>query len=106
MSEEDVEEIRRQRIAQMQQQQAERARQQMMLQQLRKGAQLFLTREAQDRLDTLRVAHPEKASKAELVIVKMAEAGSISRELPLADGRLRQILRDMEPRRETTIVRR
>lgn len=80
-----------------------RQKQEAMLQQLRKGAQLFLTRTAQDRLDTLRISHPEKAAKTEAIIVRLAQNRQITREKPLDDEMLLEMLRKMEPKRETKI---
>ncbi len=107
MNEEELEAIRQKKMAQRQEQYQEQAaqaqKQQEMLRQLRDGAKLFLSREAQERLDTLRVSRPEKTAKAEAIIIRLAQNKQISREQPLSDDMLRDMLRKLDPQRETKI---
>ncbi|MFH1786662.1 MAG: DNA-binding protein [archaeon] len=105
MGDTELEEIRRQRMAQLQRQKEHESTQQL-LQQLRRGAQLFITREAADRLDRVRYAHPQKAVLAEQSIVEMAKRRQISRENPLTEEQLIVILQSFGAERETTTERR
>jgi len=101
----ELEEIRRKRAAELQNPEEQEARERAMLQQLRKGAMLFLTDSARDRLDRASYANPSTAAQAEVEIVKMAQAGMISRENPLDESGLITILRRLQPRREPTFTR-
>ena len=101
----ELEEIRQGKAADLKQKEAEAARQQQMLQQLRKGALLFLTPEARDRLDNVGMIRPELAAQAELMIVKLVQSNQISRESPMSDQQLTTLLRNLTSERKTTITR-
>jgi len=99
----EIEELRQRKLAEAQANRENAEKEQAMLQQLRKGAMLFLTDEARDRLDRASYANPAIAAQAELEIVKMAQSGTVSRENPLTEEKLITILRSLQPRRETTM---
>jgi len=102
----ELEEIRQKRMAELQGARDQEERERAMLQQLRKGAMLFLTDKARDRLDRASFANPAIAAQAEIEIVKMAQSGMISREKPLDEDQLVKILRKYNPSRESTFKRR
>jgi len=109
MADEDaeLEELRRQKLLEMQKMQADKSRNNAMFSQLRKGVQIFLAPEAADRLDRLRMMNPEKSARAEMHILQnLVRAGKITQERKLADEELKLILKQMEPpKREPTIRR-
>ena len=102
---EEIDELRQRKLAELQQQEAEAERQRQMLQQLRKGTQLFLTQAARDRLDNLSIVRPDVSAQAELMIVKLVQNGQLTRENPMSDQQLLTILRQLTAEKETTIVR-
>lgn len=99
----ELEEIRQKRAAEIQNAQAQEAKEREMLQQLRKGAMLFLTDSARERLDRASFANPAIAAQAEVEIVKLAQAGRVSRENPLDEEKLKTLLRRLQPARETKL---
>lgn len=99
----ELEEIRQRKMAEHQSAKAQEDKERMMLQQLRKGAMLFLTDTARDRIDRASFANPAIAAQAEIAIVKMAQSGQISRENPLTEEKLVELLRQLQPRREPTM---
>ena len=101
----ELEEIRQKRMAELQGAREQEERERAMLQQLRKGAMLFLTDAARDRLDRASFANPAIAAQAEIEILKMAQTGMVSREKPLDEDKLLQILRKLQPTRESTFKR-
>lgn len=109
MADEDaeLEELRRQKLLEMQKMQADKSRNTEMLSQLRKGVQIFLAPEAADRLDRLRMTKPEKVARAEMHILQnLVRAGKISQERKLADEELKLILKQMEPQKREPTIRR
>lgn len=103
----ELEEIRRQKLSELQRSQAEKAKNEEIISQLRKGAQLFLEPAAANRLDNVRLVNPAKAARAEgYILQNLVRTGRITQSKKLKDEELKVILKQMEPpRREPTIRR-
>ncbi|TQD27313.1 DNA-binding protein [Methanolobus vulcani] len=115
----DLEEIRRKRLAQLQQQQA--AQQQMggadmqaAMQQEQMQAEMeakkqalmrqILTPEARERLTNLRMSRKELVEQLENQLIMLAQSGRL--QTMIDDEKLKQLLVQMQPKkRETTIKR-
>ncbi|MEM0089347.1 MAG: DNA-binding protein [Archaeoglobaceae archaeon] len=105
----DLEEIRRRKLLELQRQREleelrkqEEARRQFEAQ---KQAILraILEPEARERLARLRLAHPDVAEAVETQLVYLAQAGKI--QTKITDQMLVEILKRVQKRRETKIVR-
>jgi programmed cell death protein 5 len=104
--EEEIDEIRKRRMFQLQQQIAEAQRQEKAQREYetQKQAALrqILTPEARSRLTNLKMVKPEFADQIELQLIQLAQAGRIN--APLTDEQLKTILKQLqEKKRETTI---
>ena len=108
MSDEELEELRRRRLLEIQrrleQEQTEtQARQQLELQKqalLRK----ILTPEAGQRLTNLKMVRPEFVSQLELQLIQIAQQGKVN--LPINDNQLKEILRQLQSDRREIRIRR
>lgn len=108
MSEEDeIEEIRRRRMLQLQQQIAEAQRQERAQREyeIQKQAALrqILTPEARSRLTNLKMVKPEFADRIEVQLIQLAQAGKIN--APLTDEQLKTILKQLQEKRRETKVK-
>lgn len=108
MSEEDeIEEIRRRRMLQLQQQIAEAQRQERAQREyeIQKQAALrqILTPEARSRLTNLKMVKPEFADRIEVQLIQLAQAGKIN--APLTDEQLKAILKQLQEKRRETKVK-
>jgi programmed cell death protein 5 len=108
MSDDELEEIRRRKLLELQREIAEeqgnvQAQQQLEMQ---KQALLrsILTPEARQRLANLRMVRPEFTSQLELQLIQLAQQGKIP--IPLTDKQLKQILIQIQPRKRETKIRR
>lgn len=107
----ELEEIRRRKLLELQQRQRELEeiqRQQELKQQLELQKKIILRKilepEARERLSRLKLAHPEIAEAVENQLVALAQAGKIRNVI--TDEMLVEILKRVQPkRRETRIVR-
>ncbi len=101
---EELEEIRRRKMAELQARAAqEEARRRA---EAEKAAilRVVLTQEARQRLANIKMARPDVAEAVENYLVNLARSGSIKSQI--TDDLLRQILEKvMPPKRETRIVR-
>jgi programmed cell death protein 5 len=108
MSDDELEEIRRRKLLELQRRVGEeqgnvQAQQQLEMQ---KQALLrsILTPEARQRLANLRMVRPEFTSQLELQLIQLAQQGKIP--IPLTDKQLKQILIQIQPRKRETKIRR
>jgi programmed cell death protein 5 len=108
MSDDELEEIRRRKLLELQRRVGEeqgdiQAQQQLELQ---KQALLrsILTPEARQRLANLKMVRPEFTSQLELQLIQLAQQGKIP--IPLTDKQLKQILIQIQPRKRETKIRR
>ncbi len=105
---EDLEEIRRRRLLELQARLEEQRRQEELRRQYeiqkRLALQQILTPEARSRLANIRAARPEFAEQIELQLIQLAQAGRITSQI--TDAQLREILRRLQERRRTFRIRR
>jgi programmed cell death protein 5 len=108
MSDEELEEIRRRRLLELQRETAEEQRNVQMQQQLELQKQALLrsilTPEARQRLTNLKMVRPEFTSQLELQLIQLAQQGKIP--IPLKDEQLKQILIQIQSRKRETKIRR
>ena len=108
MNEEEIEELRRRRLLQLQRRLAEEQQQAQVQQQIeiQKQALLrrILTSDARQRLTNLKMVKPEFAQQLELQLIQLAQQGKIA--IPVTDEQLKEILvRIQSGRREVKIRR-
>jgi programmed cell death protein 5 len=108
MSDEELEEIRRRKLLELQHRVGEeqgnvQAQQQLEMQ---KQALLrsILTPEARQRLTNLKMVRPEFTSQLELQLIQLAQQGKIP--IPLTDKQLKQILIQIQSRKREIKIRR
>jgi len=108
MSEEELEELRRRRMLELQrrlvqEQQRVQAEQQIEMQ---KQAILrrILTSDARQRLTNLKMVKPEFAEQLELQIIQLAQQNKIS--IPMTDEQLKEILMKLQSQRREITIRR
>jgi len=109
MSDEELDAIRRRKLAAMQNRASENQQKQISQEQqieAQKQALLkqILSPEARQRLTNLKMVKPEFIDQLELQIIQLAQMGKIP--IPLSDANLKQILIQLQSRkRETKITR-
>ncbi|MHA1606089.1 MAG: DNA-binding protein [Candidatus Freyarchaeota archaeon] len=106
MSEEELEEIRRRRMLELQRQIAEAQRQEEIRREMeaQKQAALrqILTPEARERLANLKMVRPAFAEQLEAQLIQLAQSGRV--KLPITDDMLKRILLQLQgSRRETRV---
>lgn len=106
----ELEEIKRRRLEQMQQQQAgaqyQAAQQQAQQQQADEAKQTILrqilTPEARERLTSLKLARPQLVEQVEMQLISLAQSGRL--QTMIDDAKLKVLLQQMQPKkREMTI---
>lgn len=104
----DVEEMRRRRLAELQARLEEQRRQEELRRQYeiqkRIALQHILTPEARGRLANIRTAKPEFAEQIELQLIQLAQQGRVTSQI--TDAQLREILRKIQERRREIRIRR
>lgn len=103
---EELEEIRRRKLLELQRQLAEARQREEMRRQLEIQKQTILRRiltsEARERLVRIKMVRPEFAERLELELIRLAQAGRLP--IPLNDKQLKTILKRLQGgRRETKI---
>ncbi|EHR78616.1 DNA-binding protein [Thermococcus litoralis DSM 5473] len=101
---EDIEEIRKKkllelqkRLAEQQKEEEERVRQEMELEaQLNAIMKQILTPEARERLARVKLVRPELARQVELILVQLYQAGQITERI--TDEKLKKILAQIDAR--------
>ncbi len=104
----DLEELKKKRIMEIQKQLQEEAARQGQLraveQKKRLLLQQILTPDARSRLATIKMAKPEFAEKIEALLIQLAQAGQINQMIN--DTQLKDILRKVTERRRDIKIRR
>ncbi len=104
----ELEQLRQQKIAALKEQYGAGREQQAELQQqvamLEAVVKQHLDAAAVSRLGTLKLAHPEKALQAMVVIGQLIKAGKIRQ--PVTDEQFKDIIRMMTPEKKETTIKR
>ena len=107
MGDDELAEIRRQRMMQLQQQMAEQEqvqRQQAMQAQIQTVLMQAMEPEARERLNTIKLAKPEFAAAVEQQIVALAQSGRLRQKI--TDAQLKQLLSQIVPQKKEFNIRR
>ncbi|MCK5563134.1 DNA-binding protein [Candidatus Bathyarchaeota archaeon] len=108
MSEEELEELRKRKLMELQQRLAQEQQKIQMQQQIdmQKHAVLrrILTAKARQRLTNLRMVKPEFAEQLELQLIQLAQQGRVN--VPITDEQLKDILFRLQPHRRNIKIRR
>lgn len=110
MSEEDeeMEELRRRRLLELQQRLAQEQQRIQVQQQIEMQKQAILRRiltpEARQRITNLKMVRPEFAAQLELQLIQLAQQGRLN--TPVTDEQLREILARLQSRRREIRIRR
>ena len=112
MGDDELSELRKRRMAQLQQQagdqqamQEELERQQRAKSQMQMLLMQVLEPDARERLNTIRLTKPEFAASVEQQLVALAQSGRVKNKI--TDAQLKELLRQIAPaRRDYTITRR
>jgi len=106
---EEMDELRRRRMAELQQRFAQEQQRAQMQQQMEAQKQAILRRiltpEARSRLNNLKMVKPEFANQLELQLIQLVQAGRV--QTPITDPQLKEILINLQgSRRDIKITRR
>jgi len=108
MDEEELEAIRRRKMAELQQAQSQATAEQQYREQVQAQRQLILrqilTPEARERLGRIELAYPELKENIENQLISLAQSGRVQRQID--DATLRQILERVIPRRRDIKIER
>jgi programmed cell death protein 5 len=108
LSEEELEQLRRRRLAELQRGAAEEDRRAEVQQhvEVQKQAVLkrILTVEARQRLTNIKMVKPEFADQLELQLIQLAQSGRV--KLPISDAQLKDALVRMQSQRKDITIRR
>ncbi|MDI6883770.1 MAG: DNA-binding protein [Hadesarchaea archaeon] len=106
--EEEIEELRKRRMLELQAQLQEQQRQAELRRQYeiqkRIAIQHILTPEARSRLANIRAARPEFAEKLELQLIQLAQSGRLASKI--TDSQLKEILNRLQTRKREFKIRR
>jgi len=112
MQDAELEELRRRKMAQMQQSQEAQLQQQAMMAERQKQMEAerqaimrqILTPEARERLGKVRMAHPDVAAAVEDQLIRLLQMGRIQGQLD--DNILKSILRKVSPQKRDIKIER
>lgn len=106
--EEEMDELRRRKMLELQTKLQEQQRQEELRQQYeaqkRLAMQQILTPEARSRLANIRAAKPEYAEQIELQLIQLAQTGRLKSQI--TDAQLREILNRVQARKREIKIRR
>jgi len=107
-NEEDIEELRRKKMLELQARAAEAQRQEELRRQYevqkKLALQQILTPDARSRLANIRAAKPEFAEQIEIQLIQLAQSGRISSQI--TDAQLKEILRRVQDKKRDIKIRR
>ena len=108
MGDDELSEIRKRRMAQLQQQagdqQEELERQQRQKQQIQMVLMQVLEPDARERLNTIKITKPEFAGAGEQQLIALAQSGRLKAKI--TDSQLKELLRQLAPKkRDYSITR-
>jgi len=108
LSEEELQQLRRRRLAELQRAAVEEERQAEVQRQveIQKQAILkrILTMEARQRLTNIRMVRPDFAEQLELQLIQLAQTGKV--KLPISDSQLKDALVRLQSQRKEIKIRR
>jgi len=108
VSEEEIEELRRRRLLELQRRMAQEQQRIQIQQQieLEKQAVLrrILTADARQRITNLKMVKPEFAAQLEIQLIQLAQQGRVN--IPITDEQLREILMRLQSSRREFKIRR
>jgi len=108
MSDEELENLRRRRLSELQQQATGDQNQSQVKKQVDAQKQALLRQilspEARQRLTNLKMIKPEFTEQIELQLIQLAQTGKLP--IPLPDAQLKQILIQLQSRKRETKIRR
>jgi programmed cell death protein 5 len=108
LSDEELEQLRRRRFAELQRAAAEEDRRAEVQQQVEVQKQAILKRiltvEARQRLTNIKMVKPDFADQLELQLIQLAQSGRV--KLPISDAQLKDALVRMQSQRKDITIRR
>jgi programmed cell death protein 5 len=108
LSEQELEQLRRRRLAELQRAAAEEERRGEVQQQVEVQKQAILKRiltmEARQRLTNIKMVKPEFADQLELQLIQLAQSGRV--KLPISDAQLKEALVRLQSQRKDIKIRR
>ena len=108
LGEEELEQLRRRRLAELQRAAAEEDRRAEAQQQVEVQKQAILKRilttEARQRLTNIKMVKPEFADQLEFQLIQLAQSGRV--KLPISDAQLKDALVRMQSQRKDITIRR
>ncbi|MDO8841413.1 MAG: DNA-binding protein [Methanocalculus sp.] len=110
MGDDELNELRQRRMAQLQQQQnaelQEADQQRQIDQQIQMVLMQVLEPQARERLNTIKLAKPDFARAVEQQIVMLARQGRLSSTQKITDAQLKQLLAQLVPQKKDFNIRR
>jgi programmed cell death protein 5 len=108
LGEQELEQLRRRRLAELQRAAAEEERRAEVQQQVEVQKQAILKRiltvEARQRLTNIKMVKPEFADQLELQLIQLAQSGRV--KLPISDAQLKEALVRLQSQRKDIKIRR